>query len=421
MSAEIEEGYKQTEVGVIPVSWEVMRLGELADIQRGASPRPIDSPQWFDTQSQVGWVRITDVTQSKTSTLTATTEYLSAAGIANSRFLPSGSLIMSICATVGVPVITAIDTCIHDGFVGFSNLKSATKEYIYIVLKSLTKEFQSMGQTGSQANLNSDLVRNHKVFVPPISEQRAIASALADVDALLEYLGNLVNKKLQIRQAVMQELLTGKTNLEGFENKRREVKLSEVVEIIPSGIYGNDHQESGMMGFPVATTAHISSDDKWNAKEMSIRYFYMDKYEKYSPIEGDLIVVKSSGSAASIQSGKVGFVDHRIARSFIFSNFLMLLRPKNIAPKYLYYLLTSPKVKRLLPSLVEASTYPNIRIPEYLGLEFTLPPLPEQEAITSILSEMDAELEALEERVAKTHNLKQGMMQELLTGRTRLI
>ena len=152
---------------------------------------------------------------------------------------------MSICATVGVPVITAIDTCIHDGFVGFSNLKSATKEYIYIVLKSLTKEFQSMGQTGSQANLNSDLVRDRKVFVPPLPEQRAIASALADVDALLASLEALLTKKRQLKQAAMQELLTGKTRLEGFGGEWESTALRDLAErlIVPmviQPIFGGD-------------------------------------------------------------------------------------------------------------------------------------------------------------------------------------
>jgi len=143
--------------------WEVKNLGEIAEIQRGASPRPIDSPIWYDTKSKVGWVRISDVTTSNGKNLSKTKDYLSEKGISQSRFLPKNSLIMSICATVGVPVITSIETCIHDGFIGFSKLNIIDKEFLYYKLKELENSFKSMGQTGSQNNLNltfKDVVKN---------------------------------------------------------------------------------------------------------------------------------------------------------------------------------------------------------------------------------------------------------------------
>jgi type I restriction enzyme S subunit len=105
----------------------------------------------------------------------------------------------------------------------------------------------------------------------------------------------------------------------------------------------------------------------------------------------------------------------------LFSNFLMLLRPTAIAPRFLYFYLCSYNVKKLLPTLVEASTYPNIRIDEYLNLQIPTPEPAEQTAIAAVLSDMDAEIAALEARRDKTRALKQGMMQELLTGRIRLL
>ncbi len=127
--APIPEGYKQTELGVIPEDWEAIAMGLLANIQRGASPRPIDSPRWFDENASVGWLRISDVSKAN-KYLSQTIQNLSEAGIANSRFVPSKSLVMSICATVGRPIITKKDVCIHDGFVVFNGLKTDT-EYLY--------------------------------------------------------------------------------------------------------------------------------------------------------------------------------------------------------------------------------------------------------------------------------------------------
>ena len=99
-----------------PPDWQVARIGRLARVTPGASPRPIDNPAWFDAESGIGWLRIADVTTAG-KYLRTTKQDLSAAGMANSRFVPSGNLVMSICATVGRPIITGKDVCIHDGFV----------------------------------------------------------------------------------------------------------------------------------------------------------------------------------------------------------------------------------------------------------------------------------------------------------------
>ena len=214
---ELREGYKRTEVGVIPEDWTVLSLSQTANrITRGASPRPIDSPIWFDAQSSVGWVRISDVTRSKRYLL-ETTQKLSEAGIRRSRPVSSGSLIMSICATVGRPTETRIDTCIHDGFVVFDQPK-VEQSFLYHVLAALEPTWSKHGQTGSQMNLNTGLINGCLVPVPSTKEeQRAIATALSDVDALLDGLDRLIAKKRDIKQAAMQQLLTGKTRLPGFE------------------------------------------------------------------------------------------------------------------------------------------------------------------------------------------------------------
>jgi len=191
--------------------WEVKRLGEMAKIQRGASPRPIDSPQWFDKSSNIGWVRISDVTSSGMY-LESTTQRLSPAGVAHSRPVQNGSLIMSICATVGRPVITNIDVCIHDGFVVFDNLQ-ADKCFIYYVLKWIEPGWSKHGQTGSQMNLNTSIVNSTSIKLPPIEEQTAIAAILSDMDTELAALEARRDKARLLKQGMMQELLTGRIRL----------------------------------------------------------------------------------------------------------------------------------------------------------------------------------------------------------------
>ena len=191
--------------------WDVKKLGELARIQRGASPRPIDSPIWFDENSSIGWVRISDVTRSGMF-LRETTQQLSPLGVQHSRPVGKGSLIMSICATVGRPIITEIDVCIHDGFVVFDNLQ-ANKLFIYYVLKWIEPGWSMHGQTGSQMNLNTGLINGTKISLPKSGEQTAIAEMLTDMDAELAALEQRRAKTRALKQGMMQELLTGRTRL----------------------------------------------------------------------------------------------------------------------------------------------------------------------------------------------------------------
>ena len=201
----------QTRLPGFQDDWEVVPLGKLAKIQRGASPRPIDSPVWFDDNSVIGWVRISDVTRSGMYLL-ETTQRLSPLGVKQSRPVARGSLIMSICATVGRPIIAEIDICIHDGFVVFENLQ-ADQMFLYYVLKWIEPEWSKQGQTGSQMNLNVGLITGTPVSLPSLPEQTAIAEVLSDMDAELAALEQRRDKTRLLKQAMMQELLTGRTRL----------------------------------------------------------------------------------------------------------------------------------------------------------------------------------------------------------------
>lgn len=192
--------------------WEVKKLGEIAKIVRGASPRPIEDPKWFDESSSIGWVRISDVTKS-VKILTSTTQKLSELGIQSSRYVEEGNLIMSICATVGRPILTRINVCIHDGFVVFRN-PTIEKEYLYYFLSFIEKDWSKNGQTGSQMNLNTPLINSTEIAIPPtIKEQTTIATILSDIDNEITALESNLKKYKMLKLGMMQNLLTGKIRL----------------------------------------------------------------------------------------------------------------------------------------------------------------------------------------------------------------
>ncbi|MCQ2877237.1 restriction endonuclease subunit S [Helicobacter pylori] len=190
-------------------AWQKVRLGDIAEIKRGASPRPIENPKWFCANSNVGWVRISDISKNSRF-LYKTAQKLSKKGIEKSRFIKQNSLIMSMCATIGKPIITKIDTCIHDGFVVFENPK-IDLNYLYYFLCYIEKEWLESGQQGSQVNLNVDLIKNKEVFCPKdLNEQAAIANILSGLDSEIISLKNKKRQFENIKKALNHDLMSAK-------------------------------------------------------------------------------------------------------------------------------------------------------------------------------------------------------------------
>lgn len=386
---EVKPGYKQTEVGVIPEDWGVVPLSKTAKrITRGASPRPIDSPVWFDSQSSVGWVRISDVTRSGRY-LTETTQRLSEAGIRNSRPVPSGSLIMSICATVGRPIETRIDACIHDGFVVFDQ-PAIDQSFLYHVLAALEPTWSKRGQTGSQMNLNTGIINGCFIPLPPTeAERRAIAAALSDVDTLLAGQDRLIAKKRDLKQAAMQRLLTGQTRLPGFHGEWGVKRLGEMLTICHGKNQREVEDPNGP--FPIlATGGQIGTASRALFDKPSV-----------------LIGRKGTINQPQYMESPFWTVD---------TLFYSEIKGDNCA-KYLYYRFCLIDWMQYN----EASGVPSLNARTIESVEIAAPPAPEQLAIAAVLSDMDAELTSLDAGRDKTRAIKQAMMQELLTGRTRLL
>ena len=172
------ERYKDSGVewiGQVPNHWKVLKIKRLTRVKRGASPRPIDDPIYFDDDGEFSWVRISDVTTSKMY-LNESTEKLSALGASLSVKLTPGQLFISICATVGKPCITKIKCCIHDGFVYFPDFKGDNR-FLYYIFEA-GEAYNGLGKLGTQLNLNTDTVGSITIGLPPLNEQIAIANFL---------------------------------------------------------------------------------------------------------------------------------------------------------------------------------------------------------------------------------------------------
>lgn len=407
----LKDGYKQTELGLIPEDWEVKSFEEIAIISRGASPRPIQSPIWFDNNSSIGWVRISDVTKSG-KYLFQTEQKLSTLGVEKSRFVEANNLIMSICATLGRPILTSFDVCIHDGFVVFKNL-AIEKNYMYYYLRYIQNQWAESGQVGTQVNLNTYLINNTKIPIPSKKEQKAIAKALSDTDELITSLEKLISKKEAIKQGTMQQLLTGKKRLSGFTGDWEEKKLGDIANFLkgkglPKSALSNDGKYKCIHYGELFTTY----------KEIikHIKSFTNQCEDTILSIENDILMPTSDvtpnglATASCIQENGI----------ILGGDILIIRANKNILDGCFFSFYISIDKNQIM-QLISGSTVYHLYGSDMANFIFKLPPtIEEQKAISEILSDMDNEIETLKQKLTKTKAIKDGIMSELLTGKTRL-
>lgn len=191
-------------------NWSYNKLGELSIIRRGASPRPISDPKFFSIKGR-GWIRISDVSAEEGKYLNRTTQYLSSEGENNSVKVDKGDLIMSICATIGLPKIINIPSCIHDGFVLIKPIEGKLHtDFLYHYINFITNKLAEGGQPGTQKNLNTDIVSRIQVPLIEINEQNEIANVLDQAENEILILKKELIKLKSQKKGLMQQLLTGK-------------------------------------------------------------------------------------------------------------------------------------------------------------------------------------------------------------------
>ena len=184
--------------------WEQRKLGSLATIVRGASPRPIQDPKWFDNESDIGWLRITDVTE-QDGRIYHLEQHISKLGQAKTRVLIEPHLLLSIAATVGKPVVNYVKTGVHDGFLIFLS-PTFEREFMFQWLEMFRPKWQKYGQPGSQVNLNSELVRNQEIVLPNHKEQQKIGVFLKQIDKAIILHKSKLDKLISLKKVLLQKM-----------------------------------------------------------------------------------------------------------------------------------------------------------------------------------------------------------------------
>ncbi|WP_325034795.1 restriction endonuclease subunit S [Lentibacillus sp. Marseille-P4043] len=215
--------------------WEQRKLGDLSEIRRGASPRPIQDQRWFDEKSEIGWLRISDVTE-QDGRIYYVEQHISEEGEKRTLVLNEPHLILSIAATVGKPVINYIKTGIHDGFVVFMN-PYFNKEFMFQWLEMYRPKWQKYGQPGSQVNINSELVKDQDILIPSLDEQAKIAKFFKRLNDTITLHQRRVSRLRQLKKGFLQMMFPQKKEdvprirFANFDYRWEQRKLGDLSEI----------------------------------------------------------------------------------------------------------------------------------------------------------------------------------------------
>jgi type I restriction enzyme S subunit len=295
---------------------------------------------------------------------------------------------------------------------------SAAFIFAIILGHQFSKYAESVSVRSGMPKINRAELGEYSIALPPTkAEQDAIATALSDADALIESLEQLVTKKRQIKHGAMQELLTGKRRLSGFSGAW-DIKRIEDIADVKTGPFGSSLHERDYVqdGTPIITVEHLGERGVTHSNLPRVSSKDRQRLNVYSMEMNDIVFsrVGSIDRNALIRQPEVGW---------LFSGRLLRVRPikqKAFAP-YLSHQFHSSPFKQRVRDVAVGQTMPCLNTRILNGIEVEVPTLAEQVAIAAILSDMDAEIAALEAKLAKARQIKQGMMQELLTGRIRLV
>ena len=391
---EVKPGYKQTEVGVIPEDWDVKPLGKCLS---GRPSYGINAAAVPYSDNLPVYIRITDISEdgrfSPDKLVSVNSE------LSGNYYLSDGDIVF---ARTGASVGKSYRYDPNDGplvFAGFlirarPDVEKLLPDFAtaYVTTGNYWRWVRLMSMRSGQPGINGNEYSQLPIPVPPVPEQRAIATALSDVDGLLGGLDRLIAKKRDLKQAAMQQLLTCQTRLPGFHGEWEVKRLGDVVRITKGQLITE--------GTAIPGAIPVIAGGKKPA------YFHNKPNRA-----GKTVTISASGASA----GYVAFFDEPIFAS----DCSTICESGDYSIEFVYFQLQLKQA-----TIYKAQTggaQPHIHAAEINPIEFFWPTVPEQTAIAEVLTDMDAELAALEQRREKTRALKQAMMQELLTGRARLV
>ena len=402
----MKPGYKMTDAGLIPSDWVDYTVGDLIAFEGGSQP----DKSHFKQSWNPGYVRLIQIRDYKSNKYET---YVPSKLVR--RFCDENDIMIGRYGPPVFQILKGISGAYNVALIKATPTSQLNKKYAYYFLKqdSLFTFVDKLSQRSSgQTGVDLKELKAYPLSLPPTKiEQEAIAEALSDADTLIETLDQLIAKKRQIKQGAMQELLTGKRRLPGFGGEWEVRRLGELADMGSGGTPPSSNPSFYDGEIPWVAIADMTKGGK-----------FISHTERNLSNEGFSNCAAQMFSAGTVLYAMYASLGECSIASVPLSSSQAILGirvKEKLSNEFLYYYLQSikPKVK----TLGQQGTQANLNKGMVQDFSLQLPPVIEQTAIATILSDMDTELATLESRLAKARQIKQGMMQELLTGRIRLL
>lgn len=425
MSAEIKPGYKMTEVGMIPEDWSVKPLGASCTTSSGTTPPRSQAERYFRDGS-ISWAKTLDLNNSD---IFFTEEHVTQAALDETslRVYPPGTVLIAMYGgfnQIGRTGLLRIPAAVNQAITAVQTPNTIDPEYLLENLNFRVEHWKSVASSSRKdPNITSKDIRDFLLVCPNASEQSRIASALSSVKNLISSLDQLIAKKRNVKQAAMQQLLTGQKRLSGYSGPWEVRRLGDHLSFLNNGT--NSRAEllpEGDVRYLHYGDIHGSQSLLLNPQKTPMPFLPHEKAKRLDRLEGgDLIFADASEDMDGV--GKSIEIQGAEGMELVAGLHTIALRfdKKIFADGFKAYFQFIPKFRTHLRQLAAGTkVYATNRL-HIATAEIEVPGLEEQTAIATILCDMDTELAALEARRDKARQLKQGMMQELLTGRIRLV
>lgn len=413
MSMEIKPGYKMTEVGVIPDEWDLVTAGQIGRF-RGGNGFPLKFQG--EVTGTYPFFKVSDMNNEGNETrMFVANNYISdiTRKTLGATIFAENSIVF---AKVGAAIflerkrILAQPSCLDNNMTAFE-LDDKKADYRYVHHRLIHTRLSDLVSTTALPSLSGNVLSQIKFPLPMLEEQRAIASALSDVDVLLTEIDRLIAKKRDIQQATMQQLLNGQRRLPGFSDKWEMKRLGDVASLNRFNIIP--------FATPDKTFVHFSLPAFDEGKRPVREPGAAIGSNKFSVPANAILVSKLNPRIPRV------WLPQDIPTNAVASTEFLVLTPRDgVTREFLYVVCKSSSFCAQMELAATGTTGSHQRISpgSALGLSVNVPSeKSEQSAIATILFDMDTEIASLESRLEKTRQLKQGMMQELLTGRVRLV
>ena len=378
--------------------WEELRIGQLAEIVRGSSPRPISDPKWFDSKSEIGWLRISDVTK-QNGRITNLEQRISVDGQNKTRVLYSEHLLLSIAATVGKPVINYVKTGVHDGFLIFLN-PLFDIEYMFQWLDAFRPKWKKYGQPGSQVNLNSELVRSQKIVIPDTVEQKRIGEFFSKLDRQIELEEQKLEKLEEQKKGYMQKVFSQELRFKDENGNDYDEWKEEKLENIADFQNGKAHENLvSIEGEYVLVNSKFISTDTRIKKHVSQQLTPLNK-EDIAIVMSDIPNGKALAKCFLVDENNKYSLNQRIGRIY------------NILgdSRFLYLILNRNKQLLKYDSGVGQT---NLKKSEITDILLNWPIKEEQQKIGDFFRKIDELIEKQSEKIEVLNMRKKGFLQKM--------